>query len=202
MKTYFICEKELLKESLKESVAVDSNGNTLSEHQAKYFRNSKVRDKYGNLLVVFKRMKSDTNAFNPGRAGEFFSDKPIQDDYFGKYVGGFYLNIENPLIVDAQGCDWSYPLWRFVADEDGNLIDRSEIGNYTKNNGIGIPEYIWEYIYDDEEEYEFDSLGFLINDYNLPYDGVILKNVYEGVGDKQKVTDYIVLSKEQIERVQ
>ena len=200
MKIYFICEKSLNESQGAD--AYDSEGNKLSVHQAEQFKNSKVRDKNGNLMVVFKRTKSDVSTFNPGSVGEFFSDVPLEDTYFGSHVGRFYLNIRNPLVVDAQGDDWSYPLWCFLTDDDGNLIDRSEIGNAIKNNKTGIPESVWEYIYDDDEEYEFDSLALLIRNHNLPYDGVILKNVNEGVGNKQKVTDYIVLSKEQIERVQ
>ena len=200
MKLYFVCEKSLTES--KGSNYFDSEGNELSLQQAEYFRNSKVRDRNGNLMVAFKRTKSGLNSFNPGMLGEFFSDTPLNDSYFGKHIGRFYLNIERPLVVDAQRNDWSYPLWLFLTDNSGNLVDRSELSDVVKNINIGIPKSVWEYIYDDDEEYEFDSLALLIKNHNLPYDGIILKNITEGVGSgKQVVTDYVVLRKEQIEYI-
>ena len=37
----------------KKSLDVDSDGNTLSEQQKEFFKDSKVRDENGNLLVVY-----------------------------------------------------------------------------------------------------------------------------------------------------
>ena len=48
----------------------DSDGNTLSEQQAEYFKDSKIRDEDGNLLVVYHGSDADFTVFDKtkGRA--------------------------------------------------------------------------------------------------------------------------------------
>lgn len=54
----------------KKAVAKDSEGNTLSEGPQEYFKDSKVRDEDGNLLVMYHGTDSDFTVFDKtkGRA--------------------------------------------------------------------------------------------------------------------------------------
>ena len=70
-----INENEVKNESDK----FDSEGNTLSVIQAQYFANSKVRDKNGNLLVVYHGTENDFNAFKSSSGfNEFFFTDSIE----------------------------------------------------------------------------------------------------------------------------
>lgn len=81
----------------------DSDGNTLSSNQQKYFADSKIRDEDGNLRVVYHGTDQEFTVFDrtKGRAnmdiqGSFFS--PWEDDAggYGGEVKAYYLNITNP----------------------------------------------------------------------------------------------------------
>ena len=57
----------------------DSQGNQLSIKQAEYFANSKVRDKNGNLLVVYHGTENDFNVFKSSSGfNEFFFTDSIE----------------------------------------------------------------------------------------------------------------------------
>lgn len=81
----------------------DSDGNSLSANQQKYFADSKIRDEDGNLRVVYHGTDQEFTVFDrtKGRAtmdiqGSFFS--PWEDDAggYGGEVNAYYLNIMNP----------------------------------------------------------------------------------------------------------
>lgn len=86
----------------------DSEGKTLTPEQQEYFKNSKVRDAKGDLLVmyhggadetytVFDRKKSKySNLY--GR-GFYFTSAKTHSSQYGT-VRSFYLNIKNPLSND------------------------------------------------------------------------------------------------------
>lgn len=52
------------------SISEDSAGHRLTVEQDNYFKDSKVRDEDGNLLVVYHGTKSDFNIFDINKAGE------------------------------------------------------------------------------------------------------------------------------------
>ena len=81
----------------------DSTGRELSAEQREYFKDSKVRDEDGNLLVVYHGTDADFTVFDAskGRAnmdiqGMFFSPWELDAQGFGKNVSAYYLNITNP----------------------------------------------------------------------------------------------------------
>ena len=81
----------------------DSAGNQLSEQQSEYFKDSKIRDEDGNLLVVYHGTDADFTVFDrtKGRAnmdiqGSFFSPWEIDAGGYGANVNAYYLNITNP----------------------------------------------------------------------------------------------------------
>ena len=82
---------------------VDSDGDTLTEQQAEYFADSKVRDEDGNLLVVYHGTYEKFTIFDmsKGRAnmdiqGSFFSPWELDAQGYGPNVEAYYLNIKNP----------------------------------------------------------------------------------------------------------
>ena len=81
----------------------DSQGKELTESQAEYFKDSKVRDEDGNLLVVYHGTYEDFNVFDSSKGrsnmdiqGSFFSPWDIDAEGYGPNVKTVYLNIKNP----------------------------------------------------------------------------------------------------------
>lgn len=97
----------------------DSEGNTLTEQQAEYFRDSKVRDKNGNLLVVYHGSSNRFFTFDRDRvgkgndqygAGYYFTTIRDHARNYGRNLYKTYLNITNPIIIE-------------VTDNGGDLFD-------------------------------------------------------------------------------
>lgn len=93
-----------LKFSLK-----DSEGKTLTEQQVEYFKDSKVRDSEGNLLVVYHGTNSNFYTFDKGRvgkgidqfgAGYYFTTEKTGAGSYGKRIINSYLNITNPFEIN------------------------------------------------------------------------------------------------------
>ncbi|MBQ3019149.1 MAG: hypothetical protein IJD77_01000 [Clostridia bacterium] len=89
------------------SIDVDSEGNSLSAEQQEFFKDSKVRDKNGNLLVVYHQTADEFTQFDTKREGAGQSDhetpsgiflKPTSKDIGlkGKRQMQLYANITNP----------------------------------------------------------------------------------------------------------
>ncbi len=81
----------------------DSEGRELTQEQQEFFKDSKVRDEDGKLLVVYHGTDANFNVFDRTKSranmdiqGNFFS--PWEDDAagYGMNVRKFYLNIKNP----------------------------------------------------------------------------------------------------------
>ena len=82
----------------------DSDGNALSAEQKKFFKDSKVRDSKGNLLVCYHGTDADFSTFDPdfissdnklGFGFYFMAGKKLQYSY--KHPKTAYLNITNPI---------------------------------------------------------------------------------------------------------
>lgn len=109
---------------IKYSLREDSEGRKLSKKQAEFFRNSKVVDENGNLLVVYHGTKSDFTIFDKSKGGESNSIADIGfwfttskqgaerwaenawwgDNEQGKAMAA-YLKIENPKIYETTDND-------------------------------------------------------------------------------------------------
>ena len=171
----------------------DSEGNELSKEQQEFFKDSKVRDDDGNLLVVYHgTRKADFTVFK--RNVNFFTDsKEMADSYAPNsegYVG--YLKIANPFIIDAAGEKWS----KIPIDENIKSILLKYGAGVFKENGKWrtTPADIASAIQDGIDDGEFD------------YDGVIIKNVddtgsyYKGK-DNIVATDYITFNSSQFKNI-
>lgn len=112
-----------IRYSLREN-ATDSEGRKLSKKQLEFFKDSKVVDKDGNLLVVYHGTKSDFTIFDKSKGGESNSIADIGfwfttskqgaerwaenawwgDNEQGKVMAA-YLKIENPKIYETTDND-------------------------------------------------------------------------------------------------
>lgn len=89
---------------------LDSDGNELSEEQVEFFKDSKVRDANGNLLVVRHGTNAEFNVFDFSKIGSangkaegygfYFSDDYEITSRYGKNQKEVYLNITKPLSKD------------------------------------------------------------------------------------------------------
>lgn len=109
---------------IKYSLREDSEGRKLSKKQLEFFKDSKVVDKDGNLLVVYHGTKSDFTIFDKSKGGESNSIADIGfwftpskqgaerwaenawwgDNEQGKAMAA-YLKIENPKIYETTDND-------------------------------------------------------------------------------------------------
>ena len=91
------------------SISVDSEGNTLSEQQQEYFKDSKVRDESGNLLPVYHGSPKEFFVFDRNRmgkgndqfgAGFYFATDEDASRHYGDKVIKSYLNIQKPIVIN------------------------------------------------------------------------------------------------------
>lgn len=103
------------------SRAMDSNLRTLSDEQAEFFKDSKVRDRFGNLLALRHGTASDFTVFDPSKSGnnyngfsefgpgiyltpdvgmaKFYADKATKISNGESKIMDLYANITNPFDV-------------------------------------------------------------------------------------------------------
>ena len=90
--------------------ARDSSGNELTLQQQEYFKDSAVRDKKGNLLVLYHGTTADFNTFKKGDVGFHFGTKGAARGRvgYGSNVNlkEVYLNITNPIVFDEDLGSW------------------------------------------------------------------------------------------------
>ena len=167
----------------------DSEGNTLSEGQIEYFKDSKVRDENGNLLVVYHgTRKADFTEFK--RNVNFFTDsKEMADSYSPNremYKG--YLNITKPYEIDASGEKWS----KIPIDEATKQFLQEYGASVFKEGGK------WRTTPADIAS----AIEEAVDNGDLDYDGIVIKNIddtgsyYKGK-EKHLGTDYIAFNSNQ-----
>lgn len=127
--------QEEFKESSRSAVTnfEDSSGRKLSEKQSAYFKDSKVRDENGRLLVVYHGTDAEFDQFELSKAGDngrreefgfyFTDDQRITKQYGGRQIEA-YLNIGSFAAKRASGN--GAPLFRILLSEGGALYRRSE----------------------------------------------------------------------------
>ena len=195
-------EEDLRESQENKDQELDSNGNQLSIEQASFFKNSKIRDNSGKLLVCyhgtnvdFTEFKKERNDGSRTRVQSFWftSNNDVAYTYHnnsGRILAG-YLNIKHPFIYDAKGCRWS------KIEVDNTLLDllKKTNGSYYDSKGI-----------------LFTSTNDILNAIytNGSYDGIILKNIkdfgpYIKVGRKIDYNvnsdDYIIFNSNQFKLI-
>ena len=122
---------------------VDSEGTPLTEAQQEFFKDSKVRDEEGRLLVlhrgspedfgtVFRFLEENLNSKDqPNTFGFFFTDSHETAEYYSKARGNegdiktVYLNIEHPLDLTSLGISSSEKEFYRLLEENGVITGRS-----------------------------------------------------------------------------
>lgn len=91
------------------SISVDSQGNSLTQQQQEYFKDSKVRDENGKLLPVYHGSPNEFFVFDRNRmgkgndqfgAGFYFATDEEASRHYGDKVIKSYLNIQKPIVIN------------------------------------------------------------------------------------------------------
>ena len=177
----------------------DNQGRTLSKQQQEYFKNSKVRDENGNLQVVYH----GTNNFGFTEFNRNFNYYTSREDIANTYTGNNgiyrgYLDIKNPIIIDAQKETWS------MIDVDNIKINGvGNVREFLHNQGVSM----WQ-----EKGKTRTSTADLvqaisdaIDDGYLNADGIIIQNIYDegsySNGDAKLGTDYVTFKSNQFKNL-
>ena len=141
-------EKQDIRYMKKSNNVTDNQGRVLSKQQEEYFKNSKVRDKNGNLKTVYHGTPYDFNTFNYNKLGEntsslgagfYFTDTKTTAEQYGN-LKEVYVNITKPL---------SYGKTTMSKTEYQNFIteiDNETNGRYLEDYG-SLDEALKEYDY-------------------------------------------------------
>ena len=183
---------------------LDSMGNKLSKEQQEFFKDSVVRDEYGNLKVmyhgtsnggftVFDTYKSKYGLFG---TGFYFTDsKNIGESYTKKGKGNnpqvyeAYLNIKNPMDMDAQADSIK---WAEAFDE----VDFPESGTNEEFYRALEEYYADQYI----AKWEVEDIIRESIEYGMGYDGITHIGGGRVNADGERHRVYIAFESEQIKR--
>ena len=172
----------------------DSEGHELSAGQQEFFKDSKVRDKDGNLLVVYHGTDADFTVFEKRKGvrslgiltnyevdtrGFFFSPDITYSSEFGKKVRPYYLDVKKPLLrasdrVNLNNLDKSGK----TAFYDEERID--ELYYILEPAIKDILDYEFEYsysLYEDTEENVKLKKRWALKDLWEHFDGDIFKDM-------------------------
>ena len=103
--------------NIKKSLDVDSEGNTLSKQQQEYFKESKVRDENGNLLVVYHGTTED--GYIELASGNYENVRNEYERAYNQTNNSVYGNIKT--IRTEKGRD----IWNMQSSEDGGNVNRN-----------------------------------------------------------------------------
>lgn len=182
--------------SAKKSLDVDSEGNTLSEQQKEFFKDSKVRDENGNLLVVYHG--TPTPGFTEYRRNHnFFTDNIDVANTYTNNNGIYkqYLNITKPLVINANGEKWS------MLDVSNLSIDGiDDIIAFLNDNGASV--------WNEDGALRTSTADLVaavedaIDEGYIDVDGIIIKDIIDdgSYGDYNEAhlgTDYVTFNSNQ-----
>lgn len=162
--------------------------------------NKPIRESKGDFFNIKNVYHVSSESFDDFNSSKyyFFSNNPIRLNG-NKHTYICNLSMHKPFVF-TEGNSWDYPLWLYLSDKDGYLIDESEFTKEKYDGYLGCPFEFWKMVYYDKDEYITDEIPLIVKSLNLGYDGVILKNVFEG-DNMDMVDDYIVFDKAQIQIV-
>ena len=175
----------VVNEELNEDLSqeVDSEGNPLSNEQVEFFKNSKVRDNQGRLLVCYHSTNKDFDVF---KYATFFTPNKQFSLGYGNKIKECYLNLEKPFIIDYD------KLWDFVeAHDNGEDYFENEL-DIVNEFGINTPDLYFTllgaYDFSNDTSY-YDVIDAVQGEGD--YDGIILYNSMMNAGiDTQIITFY------------
>ena len=144
----------------------DSNGRQLSKEQQDYFKDSSVRDKNGNLMVLYHGTQNNFTVFDIGRSGEnydgwselgegiYLTPDKTEAEYYGDNAGWgrevnlmeVYANIKNPfnsndpVDFDISDLTQEYNLTEF--DERFMKMAGNRLLDFLKYHNKSVREYL------------------------------------------------------------
>lgn len=194
------------KHSLMDIPAMDSTGRELSAEQREYFKDSKVRDEDGNLLVVYHGTDADFTVFDAskGRAnmdiqGMFFSPWELDAQGYGSNVSAYYLDIKNPA-SEAVGYK---ALNRFKGQNNAGVKARE----YLQNLGYdGVNNENEEYIaFEPSQIKRIDNITPTSSQdirYSLMEDAQYMADIDKAVADAaQKANDELKVAQAEVKNI-
>lgn len=213
----------------KNNTEVDNLGRKLTKQQQEYFKNSKVRDENGNLLVVYHGTDTKFTVFNydylgkngtaNGKGFYLADDINVAKSYSdGKNLIEAYVDIQKPLSIGKTTItenDYIKFLEAVNDKTNGGLFTDYGNGEKIQKNSKQYNEIINQF----KEEYKYggddvDLVLSILNSANitleegyrllkntLGYDGIIVETNYKNNGDTIPYTQYIPLIPEQIKNI-
>ena len=180
-----------VSETSKNVIDVDNQGRQLTDEQRSYFKDSKVRDKNGNLQTVYHGTRGDFNTFETKRTGQnyegdysslgrgsyFTANKETAKD-FGESstnegdlnIKETYIDIKNPFYADEMSRNDSKVLKEISEKYDikeDDLYDGYNLVRLLNSKGVDSTEVLQEYGYD----------GIIAEDEFVVFDSNQVKNV-------------------------
>lgn len=156
----------------------DNEWRTLSNGQAEYFKDSKVRDKNGNLLKVYHGTNSEYTVYDSSLLwagswdlwffwdGWYFATHKWEAWYYGRNIMEWYLNITNPFYYGNMTKIWNKDFGSNAYVTIRNLWKIDESINNMEMNGYKVSE-IWDMVDDYLNNVKLEKL----NDEKDPYNG-------------------------------
>ncbi len=169
---------------------LDSYKNELTKEQIQYFKDTKVLDKNGNLLVTYHGSKEAPTTFRKDKIatwnaygrGFYFTDNIEVAERYARKGGGklitTYLNITNPFKANKK--EYMDKLYEYT----GNT--KQSIKQYAEENGIEGSEY-------------FIMCDFINEKTNKNISDILIELGYDGIEIKQDTnTEFVVFEPNQI----
>lgn len=154
----------------------DSEGNELSKGQQEYFKDSKVRDENGNLLVVYHGTPNKFTIFNQGTAegwgrGIYFTDIKEETTYYGENVVEAYVNITNPFDTRTM----SYRDVEVLGYETNAYkeFDYKQYQKYGKYDYDSYKEY--------QEDGQYTDMFMIYEEYIDVFNSILRELGYDGI---------------------
>lgn len=181
----------------------DNNGNALSEAQQKYFKDSKVRDENGNLMVMYHGTPSGN--FTVFKDGTYFTPNK---QYAERYQSASASSISTGKVADNPKTYEVYLDIKKPFDINDPEARRIYIEEYIKGgNAMGINPYESDAYYNNINSIDWtegeDLRDFLIEE-GYDYDGLVLDEGADGgYGDAvdYRGNSYVIFSPEQVKNV-
>ena len=173
----------------------DNQGNSIAFKTAQFFKDSKVRDDNGNLMVVYHASKNDFTVFDKSKIrtgitmysnngdGFYFTDsRELADDYTKGKIYETYLNIKNPLVVENP-----------ISEETNKILTKFSKKIYNQyRNEIEKQKFGKYEIFDAKKDVVKQSgsaiLSRVVDKYGNEFTKFLKSEGFDGV--KTSVTDY------------
>ncbi|MEG2001746.1 MAG: hypothetical protein RR107_01465, partial [Clostridia bacterium] len=160
----------------------DSKGRTLTQEQAEFFKDSKVRDNEGNLLVVYHGTNKEFFTFEMSKNSKrnvwgegfyFAKGKGLAYDY-GKNIIEAFLDIKNPYINGESNLGTA----EYIKDKYFNEM-------WENSRQLGI-----DYITNKLEHSPIDLLQFIAEKNNKQVADILKEYGYDGIIDGSEMVAF------------